>query len=556
MVRSPLLLLGLTSLVLAAAAPSCKTATVIRATFTSNFGCESGATLSHAVMFSLERTGNPPLFDGKEPVDATRCTPRSEREALIGDLVLRPPTDGYEGTYDLIAIAGTSGPDTAQACNLEGGRPKNATLGGQACVVARRRVRFVEATEVAQNVFLSKNCAGVVCGEGSSCNPLTSRCTGLKENSTSTSGGGEGSAEIDGSVPPDMDAGAISDAAPDTAIPEAGPVDASIATCNMPAPGRCNQAGSIVLNFADRGAPYIVAGGGRVAWVSGGGASFTDVTEYDPGVGLTTFASPAQTVPLRLGYMAVNGVTQLFAVFRPSNSGPHMLKKQSLAGWTDISPPNLTTKSIEGFASNGQGLGCLYETERPGNYVPLVLDPTGTKSEAPSSTATTTVGAMTDVVFGTANTTYFYVEGQTVHQVSTEGKVNSRPSILPALLAPARLLADLGADQYLVSTNGQVGKTSPTGFAGPFLEALVPDGVTDTATDSSYVYVLRRPTGKNTTSEVFAISRTTAAICKMPIPEDLDAIAVDASCLYGARRTLGAGVNPNYDLRVFRKASL
>lgn len=541
--RPSLLLLGLTSLVLAAAAPSCKTATVIRATYTTNFACDAGRTLSHAVKFSLERTGNPPFFDGKDPGDATSCTPTSDRDALIGDLVLRPPIDNYDGTYDLVAIAGTAGGDTEIACNLEGGRPKNGTLGGQACVVSRRRVRFVDGAEIAQNVFLSRSCAGIVCAEGSSCNPLTSLCTALKENSTSVSGGSEGAPETDGGMAPDLDA---SINAKDT-----GPVDASVGPCNPSTVGSCNDATfAISLDVVE---PYIVAGGRRVAWLSTGSGD-AKITELDFNNGSRTiFTStpfPVTTLPIRLGYvnLAARGLT-LFALFHPAmqNQGPDVVAYQT-AGWTALPGPSLTGIRIEGFASNNAALGGLYVTAQ--GSVPFIVDGTATKSEAAVSPATPSPAPMADNLFGSVTPAYHYANGQTVYEVTSPGKVNARVGVLPPLPAPARLLANVGPNEYIVSTNGRVGKTSPNGSALPGLQVLVGDGVLDAIADASYVYVLRRVETKPVTHEVLAISRSRTTVCTMPIADDLAAIAVDASCLYGARRTAGG-----YDLRVFPKAT-
>lgn len=540
--RAPLIVLGLSSVVMAVVAPSCKTATAIRETFTTDFGCRADGSLASPVMFSLERSGTAPVFDGS-PGDATSCTPGLD--AMLGDLLLRPNPD-YDGTYDLLAVVSARGGDPKAACNLDAsGRPKNGLLGGRDCVVARRRVRFEEGREIEQRVFLGSSCSGVVCDPDSSCNPETRLCTVLAVNSPSANGGAEGTPESEGGLLPDLDA-----SAPDAPLEP-------VTDCAEVPVGACGPLQSPVeLDLAE---PLgIVAASQQVAWRStkGGIATVTETdTTSTTRTAYTSFPLDPSYLPVYLGFYTSAAGLERVNVYRGTTSPDVLVRHPPGMVNVQLPPFNVTILRVEAFVSDGQLAGGV-ALAQSGRFLPFVIDPSSGQA---IGTAIFGAGSrpVVDRAFTTGQKVVLFGEGANVLEMSSSGATTTRTNVLPDFRGPSRLLANVGAGAYLVAIGSAPDASvvlTQALASGPSQRTVIGGGVFDTATDEKHVYVLRRPTGSPDVTELLAYVRATGRVCRVRVPDTLAALAVDGTCLYGAGRAL-AGGSPIYGLRRYPKAA-
>ncbi|MBK6693833.1 MAG: hypothetical protein IPG50_16750 [Myxococcales bacterium] len=97
------------------------------------------------------------------PLTSTRDCTGGAPIATVGTLVIAP-SGSRSDEITVTAVAGVS--RKSEEC---------AAAAFEGCIVARRRLRYVEHTPLELPVLLSRSCLDVVCGEGETCAP----CTGV-----------------------------------------------------------------------------------------------------------------------------------------------------------------------------------------------------------------------------------------------------------------------------------------------------------------------------------------------------------------------------------------
>lgn len=529
-VRANLVLVALSGALVTsslALAVSCKKSTSVRATYVANFGCKTDGSLAQPVFFAIARVGEPLVFDGKapRPEHAETCVPtEAAGDATVGDLAVTPNPD-YAGAYDLVAVVGSEKEPTAEACGLDASfRPKvgadgKPLLGGAHCVVARRRVRFVEGQEVAQRILLSKACAGVLCAEGTTCNPETRMCTTLQENSSHQSGGsGTGVGDVDG-----------------------GPVepgDAAIDAPILPPPPACEgPAGTVtVLPLTQPGvATSLAAADGRTTFINGDGkpvlVSFpasgpvpTLLPDF-PGRGFS-----AQ----HAGFSNIGGATRLVVTSRafgtPGASALYWDDQGTAWGNLAGYPQGNLAPSPNHVASNGAIFGGVLTSGTP-----LVLR---NLKAGPSFVLFENAGSFDPAIRPTATATkaqgtaIFVVRGRSILGLPEEEEREpfEHGTTLPQNLNVSALVALEGPGEVFVISGGKLLFLGP-GFSG---QGGAPNelatNVVATAADPTYVYaaVDRGPGG----GAVLAIDRTTRAVCSVTIPGSVKGLAADGTRVY------------------------
>jgi len=100
--------------------------------------------------------------------DLNTSTSQCESDGSIGSIVLYPDSDAKDAS--LVAI-GALGSETAENClEIVQGRRAGSLA---ACIIARRRVSFVERRDLAIPVLLDDACAGVSCADDTTCERAT-----------------------------------------------------------------------------------------------------------------------------------------------------------------------------------------------------------------------------------------------------------------------------------------------------------------------------------------------------------------------------------------------
>lgn len=520
-----------------ALAVSCKKSTSVRATYVANFGCNTEGSLAQPVFFAIARVGEPLVFDGKapRPEHAETCIPADATgDATVGDLAVTPNPD-YAGAYDLVAVVGSEKEPTAEACGLDASfRPKvgadgKALLGGAHCVVARRRVRFVEGQEVAQRILLSKACAGVLCAEGTTCNPETRMCTTLQENSSHRSGGsGTGEGEVEGGVAV-LDAGPPTDASNDVTVPDDS---GAIRPCAL-AQNTCGGA----ANGSGEHPTRIVAHGGVVVWVRQGttGETAVETVSFSASVpavsALTGSESKGQLTSVGLAPVGGNGAVSPIAVVRKGTTDGFM--RWTGSDWVTMSfvGPAVAGYTVSTWNSNGIIAGGVVASPQ-GEY-PFVV-----QSNADVEVLAT---ALNNKAAGTV--VPFVSRAAAAHLTLADGTDLVRVYRVPGgnRDVEANALDPKGTVTALVdSTDAQ--PSSSFVLAGSSLQFVtggilattreILAGVSMATSDATHVYALTSGFG----SRLYAISRANPSdICEMP-GGAARAIAVDAECLYTVDR--------------------
>ena len=541
--------LGAAVLVIVVAVPSCKTATAIRAHYTTDFGCKDGY-LERKVMFSVSRTGEALVFDGRDPNDADSCVPGPR--ATVGDgqgLVLRPNESAnprYDGTYELVAIVGTDG-TTEASCNLgPDGKPKG-DLGGEKCVVARRKVRFVSGSEVTQNVFLSSRCAGVLCPEGRTCNPATRLCAEVTENVEDESGSNQTVPETDGGAPA-LDAGL--DATIEPPSDGSVKVDAGMPVC-APAANLTCLGGARVFIGSSTTMPKVVASGGRAAWIEG-----TEIKEGTFGVdsgGPAIVAKPsALAIPLFLAYSTIGvRANALVGAFRTggTSDGLDEVHTYNAGAWSLM---GTLGGSITALATNGSLLGGMTNT-RGGFGAAFAFDGAAvleTWTETPYNPTivpmVATKGATTSLVYGAGTDTY--------SATPKEKSTTTIAGALPSGVAVSRLVTYTPDERLVVVTasNGTDGSTLvllEPGIQAAVTSHILATRVVDVAADANRIYVVRSLPDTRSATELVSIrkaglSASANETCRITTSDALPvrAITLDDGCLYptyGVARLVG-----------------
>ena len=531
-VRANLVLVALSGALVTsslALAVSCKKSTSVRATYVANFGCKTDGSLAQPVFFAIARVGEPLVFDGRapRPEHAETCIPaEAAGDATVGDLAVTPNPD-YAGAYDLVAVVGSEKEPTAEACGLDADfRPKvgadgKALLGGAHCVVARRRVRFVEGQEVAQRILLSRACAGVLCAEGTTCNPETRMCTTLQENSSHQSGGkGTGEGEVEGGVAA-LDAGAPSDA---PVVPPPPPA------CEGPA-------GPVsVLPLTQPGvATSLAAADGRTTFINADGKPvLVSFPASGPVPTLLPDVSGKGFSAQHAGFSNIGGATRLVVTSRafgtPGASAVYW--DDQSATWGNLAgyPQGNLAPVPAHMASNGAVFGGVLSSGTPLVLRNLKAGPgfvlfgnAGSFDAAirPIATATKAQG-----------TAIFVVRGRSILGLPAEEEQEpfEHGTTLPQNLNVSALVALEGPGEVFVISGGKLIFLGP-GFSG---QGGAPNelatNVVATAADPTYVYaaVDRGPSG----GAVLAIDRTTRAVCSVTIPGSVKGLAADGTRIY------------------------
>jgi hypothetical protein len=515
-----------------ALAVSCKRATSVRATYVANFGCEPTRNLAQPVYFAIARVGEPLVFDGQDPrpKHAKTCTPaEGTGDATVGDLAVEPNPD-YEGAYDLVAIVGSEKEETGVACGLGADfRPKvgadgKPMLGGPHCVVARRRVRFVEGQEIAQRILLSKACAGVVCPDGTTCNPETRMCTQVLENSPHQSGGnGTGEGEIDGGAP--NDAEAPSDASVDVAVPvDSGTIRPCALTQNT-----CGGA----ANGSGENPARIVAHGGVVVWVkpTGGVETVSFLSTVPAVTPLVGTEQRGQILSVGLAPFGATGTVTPVAVAR--KGGADGFVQWTGTEWSTLPFLGAKETSLEVSAWNSNGIIAGGVVSGPQGLFPFVIQ---SNAEVEVLTTALTNKAATQPV-------PFVSRSAVPHVAIVDGADLVRIRRVPGggSVVESNALDPKGSITALVDSNDATPSSSfvlegsslqyvTTGIFGGSRAIL--GGVTMATSDATHVYALTSGIG----SRLYAVSRTNPSdICEMP-GGAARAIAVDAECLYTVDR--------------------
>ena len=537
------------------AAPSCKAASGVRATYSTNFGCAPSGQLEQPVMFAIARAGTPLLFDGEEPKDANTCTPSAEgSDALIGDLLVRRNPD-YNGPYDLVAIVGLGGAKTKEACNVDADGSPKGVLGGVSCVVARRKFRIIEGRELAQSVLLSAKCAGVICSNGASCNPSTGLCAELEENSTKLTGGGDKTPEVEGGTPPDLDAGKdATTGTKDGSIVDAT-LDVSTGDAASPyppcAPSTEKCKASTSFGFAT---PTIAAGFGQVAWIDN-----NVVHEVTAASGTVKNISPPEmgAIPRTVAFTShpsLGNVPVLVLAYRPQ-VGPDRLAYMRLdqTSWTVVQIPETVVRPIHSLVGDATVLGGLW-TVAPGRYVPFIFDDSPTGYSETSSTEGT-IGAEPAADQGR----FLYAHQTTAHIVTPKrsaniGNVTADPTALPVPIGPtmpmvAELLAGAVNDYYFVGTDRSL-YWAHNGFSGRSSDLLV-ENVVSAVADALNIYLVQSVV--NAPPRLLALSRRDRVTCTLPSTEYLDNLAVDNACVYAVKVLPPGQLSGQRALRAFGK---
>jgi len=525
---------AVSTLVLLAFAPSCKTATVIRAHYTTDLACQNER-LGQKVMFSLARSGEPAVFDGRDPSDAERCIPGAR--ATVGDaqgLVLRPNDTAdppYDGSYELVAIVGTEG-TTAAACNLgPEGKPTGA-LGGAKCIVARRKVRFVAGAEVKQNVYLSSQCAGVVCPDGRTCNPATRLCAEVAENVEGENRGDPTTPETDGGAPP-------LDASPP-------PIDATVdgatdlPVCSVFAPNNA-CGGTVSLGaFAPLAGPKVVAGFGRAAWISPATNTISEAV-FTNGNAVTTPLPALSLLPHRLAYANVGGAPRLAAAFsNPVNESGDTVQLWNGTGWAAIA--TAFDGQIAALVSDGTFLGGWVGGAKRESVVPFEIDSATTAAIHPETAANL---AIEPFVGGASAGEHrlVWAHGSTAYSIGN-GDKGASPHVnkLPASPSFARLVAVYSGNHHLVgvtTTGDLVGIQDGIAAGTPYAYPIVPS-VVDATADAAYLYAVRTSPVTNR-NEIVAVKKSALPnvdMCRLTNASvfngnaQIRAIAVDDTCVY------------------------
>ncbi|MBK8215115.1 MAG: hypothetical protein IPK71_15355 [Myxococcales bacterium] len=535
--RSKMLLLaGLLTVPALLAAISCKKSTSVRATYVTNFGCQPSGSLTQPVFFAIARVGEPLVFDGKlpRPEHAETCIPaEATGDATVGDLAVTPNPD-YAGAYDLVAVVGSEKEGTAEACGLDASfRPKvgadgKPLLGGAHCVVARRRVRFVEGQEVAQRILLSKACAGVLCAEGTTCNPETRMCTTLQENSSHQSGGsGTGAGDVEGGVAL-VEAGAPADASVDATVP----VDSgTIRPCAL-AQSTCGGA----ANGSGENPTRIVAQGGVVVWVKPTlGPAAVETVSFSATIpqvtALTGSEQKGQATSVGLIPVGGNGAVSPVAIFEKGGFDGFMrwtgsdwvvmpFSGPAAAGYT-VSAWNSNGIIGGGVVSSAQG---LFPFVIQSNLEVEVLPTALTNKAATQPLPFVSRGAVPHVAI---------VDGTDlvrVHRVPGGGSDVESNALDPKGTITALVDSNDARPSASFVLEGSSLQYVTSGILGTTREVL--SGVSQATSDATHVYALTAGVG----TRLYAISRTNPSdICEMP-GGAARAIAVDAECLYTVDR--------------------
>lgn len=516
--------------VCALAAPSCKTATVIRAKYTTDFGCKADGSLERAVMFSIARSGDGAVFDGKDPSDATFCTP-GER-ATVGDdqgLVLRPNPD-YSGTYELVAIVGTEG-TTASACNLdETGAPRGGLLGGEKCIVARRKVRFVDGVEIKQNVFLSSACAGVVCPADRTCNPETKGCIATVENSETETGGTADGGEIEGGPIPVVDA----------SVPDVG-VDAStpILPC---APNLACTPGAIVQAGAYGGdVPPVAAHEGKIAFVHGNATAAT-VALYDYNTPTTIpleLTNPADSIPIRavFGFVGNVKLASVVASFQGPGIVPtyalHSHESNVRATWQVV--PGSGASALPTLLSDGAFYAGFVEPSATPGLVPFAKDSNGAFLARGGNSVEPSVAPFVGTRSGVPR--FAWLAGKSILSIGQDDNLPPLSHTNGLGGTWARLVTFGPADRIVaIDDSGTMVLLGNGAVAAN--KTILTDVATEVVTaDDKRIYAL---VGKNNAKgRLLAISKASLAqavpsMCEIALPTSgvVRAVTHDAACLY------------------------
>lgn len=524
-----LLLAGLLTVPALLAAISCKKSTSVRATYVTNFGCQPSGSLTQPVFFAIARVGEPLVFDGKlpRPEHAETCIPaEATGDATVGDLAVTPNPD-YAGAYDLVAIVGSDKEETGVACGLGGDfRPRvgadgKPLLGGAHCVVARRRVRFVEGQEIAQRILLSKACAGVLCPDGTTCNPETRMCTRLVENPTSPTGGAEMPDEVDAgpSEPP----GPVDASVPDARVETDAPV---VPTCRL---NRRNCGGIAARTIstptpmgAEPNAPWLVAASGRVAIIP----ASTRITEYVPATGgqnelSAPFGNGGSTVR-RIAYTGHGGQPTLAAVVAGAVGGEGIVAYAPEKTLWDVKVGvGAIGPTVTSFVGNGSfAVGTLSDMKRiflapDGNFHEFIDFPTSSRAA---------------IGYGPGEFGVFASGGTAVHLAPS-----LKPTVFAGVFGPGDVpLVGATADTYATLDAGTLTLTTRAASSGPSAVRAVANQLESAVADDRHVYGVRG-------QEIVVVTMDSGSVCTFPVSGENVHLAVDDQCLYVVKRPRGNG---------------
>jgi hypothetical protein len=302
----------------------------------------------------------------------------------------------------------------------------------------------------------------------------------------------------------------------------------------------------------------IVAGSQQVAWRStkGGLATVTETdTTSTTRTVYTSFPLDSSYLPVHLGFYTSAAGLERVNVYRGNTSPDVLIRRPPGMASVQLPPFNVAILRIDAFVSDGQLAGGVALAAN-GRFLPFVIDPS-----SGAAIGTVIVGAgprpVVDQSFTTGQKVVLVGEGTNVVEISPSGTTTTRSNVLPNFLVPSRLLANVGAGAYLVAIdalpNASVVLTQSLA-AGPSQRTLIAGGVFDTATDARHVYVLRRLPGSTDQTELLAFVRATGRVCRMPVTDTLAALAVDGTCVYGAKR-MPPGATATYELRRYPKAA-
>lgn len=158
------------ALLLIASLLSCKDPTQIMVTVTTDGACSADAT--GKAFFNSVGVAGAREFPSKQAVAFNGSQDYCEAAPLVGSLVLVPADERADNLVEVLVVAGFRTDDgkesqTAESC--EGKRVVGSGIQGLNCIVARRRLGFLESTPLSLPIDLDTRCLGVECGEDLTC---------------------------------------------------------------------------------------------------------------------------------------------------------------------------------------------------------------------------------------------------------------------------------------------------------------------------------------------------------------------------------------------------
>lgn len=138
-----------------------------QATFeiTTNVACGPEERAAGALYETGLVAGTAEQVEDSELQTTTRACTAGEAAHRVGDIVVYPDGDAAEARALFVAGIGEA---RAEDCTAFA-RGDTTSPFAASCIVARRRVAFVENVDLQVPVFLDSACAGVACGEGTTC---------------------------------------------------------------------------------------------------------------------------------------------------------------------------------------------------------------------------------------------------------------------------------------------------------------------------------------------------------------------------------------------------